>query len=243
MLQNIVIKNRLLAVLLPLLLWQANSHGEPLQVMPLVRAALEKLDATNLDDDWYFTMDVDENDEHLVIQSDPVRDKYARRQLLKVNGETPDEQRQEKFRDTEVERVDGVDPEEVGYRYMVDAETLQLIESDDSYTRLSFTPRIKALEDSRDKMRGMMLLNSETQQIDEIEILNIENLSPAFSVTVHTYRLTLQFRQEQGETLLKNLESHAVGKAGFVKNFDSLVRVSFRDYRRSSPANPDQTSR
>jgi hypothetical protein len=200
----------------------------------LVDAALEKLDATKLDDDWYFTMEVTEKDELRIIHSDPKRDKYERRQLISVNGAPPEKKQLEKFHDAEVERIDAEDPDTKGYRYLVDSQTLQQTESGDGYIRLTFAPRVKALEKSRGKLRGTMLLNTTTRQIDEIELLNTEPLSPTFSVTVDTYRLTLQFRQEQGENLLSKLESHAVGTAGFVKSFDSLVKVSVADYKRVS---------
>lgn len=118
---------------------------------------------------------------------------------------------------------------------MVDSATLQLMERSDSYAKLSFVPRIKALEKYRDLMHGVVLLNLNTQQIEEIEIRNTGKLSPAFSVTVDTYQLTLKFQQEQGENLLKKLESHAVGKAGFLKSFNALVVVGFSDYTRAAP--------
>ena len=201
-----------------------------------VESALEKLDATNLEDDWYFTMDVVEEDELRIIHSDPHRDKYERRQLISVNGVAPDAERKEEFHDAEVERVDGLDPDNLGYSYMVDVQTLQLLETGEDRAKFSFVPRVKALEESADKIQGLLLLNLKSRQIEQIEITNTEQLSPAFSVTVDTYRLTLQFEQQQGENLLSKLESHAAGKAGFVKSFDSLVGISFGDYKRAAPA-------
>ena len=91
------------------------------------------------------------------------------------------------------------------------------------------------MEDSRENLRGTLLLNTGTGQIEKLEIHNTEELSPAFSVTVDTYRLALSFQPEQGENLLQKLESRAVGKAGFIKSFDSQVEVTFSDYRRARP--------
>ncbi len=206
----------------------------PDPTLVVLEAALAKLDATNLDDDWYFSMEIVEEDELKVIRSDPHRDKYEKRQLLSVDGITPDDSRQKKFRDSEVKRIDELDPDASGYRYMVDMQTLELIEQREGYAKLSFVPRIKAMEKSRDQVRGALLLNTQTQQIEEIEINNTGKLSPAFSVTVDTYQLVLKFQQEQGENLLKKLESHAVGKAGFLKSFDVLVGVTFSDYKRAA---------
>jgi hypothetical protein len=199
----------------------------------IVEAALKKLDATSLDDDWYFTMAVVEEDGHQIIQSDPYRDKYQKRQLVSVNGVLPDEEHLASFHDKEVERIDAEDPDAAGYEYMVDAQTLQLLETGDGFARFSFLPRVKTLENSRDKIRGSLLFNTASQQIDQIEITNTAQLSPAFSVTVDSFRLTLQFQQEQGAQLLSRLESDTAGKAGFVKSFDVQFAASFSDYKRA----------
>jgi hypothetical protein len=226
-----------LIVLFSLLLYGSDSAGGTLEttLVAAAEAALEKLDATNLDDDWYFSMEVVEHEELQTIRSDPSRGKYDRRELLTVNGVAADPERQREFRESEEKRIDDLDPEASGYRYMVDAETLKLIEHGDRLAKLSFVPRIKAMEKTRDQITGVVLLNMETQQIEEIEIHNTEKLSPAFSVTVDSFQLTFRFQPEQGENLLKKLESHAMGKAGFLKSFDNLVAVEFSDYRRLEP--------
>ncbi len=209
----------------------------------LVKAALEKLDATALDDDWSFTMAVTEGDELRLVHSDPQREQSVRRQLLAVNGEAPDEDRLEEFREAEKKRIDDIDPDTAGYIYMVNVETLQVLErgaeqesaQGDAYLKFSFTPRVRALEKSQDLLRGTLELNTESQQIEKIELHNTGALSPAFSVTVDTYRLALTFAPEQGENLIHTLQSHAVGKAGFLKSFDSLVDITFSDYKRAAP--------
>jgi len=200
-----------------------------------VKAALKNLDATNLDEDWYFTMTVAEKGELQIIRSDPRRGTYEKRQLLTVDGIAPNSQRLNEFHDKEVKRITDIDPDARGYGYMVDTQTLELIEASDGYAMFSFSPRVKMLEDSRDQLRGTLLLDSTTQHIDEIEIINTDDLSPAFSVTLETFRLGLSFDEEQGENLLQKLESHTVGKMGFLKSFDALVIVNFSEYTRAPP--------
>jgi hypothetical protein len=219
------------------LLWQENALAGTSDWAPIVNAALENLDATNLDEDWYFTMEVLEEDELQIIHSDPRRDTYEKRQLLTVDGIAPDSQRLNEFHDKEVKRITDIDPDPDarGYGYMVDTQTLELIEASDGYAVFSFAPRVKMLEDSRDQLRGTLLLDSTTQRIDEIEIINTDKLSPAFSVTLDTFRLGLFFAQEQGENLLQKLESHTAGKMGFLKSFDALVIVDFSEYTRAEP--------
>ena len=217
------------------LLWQENSLAGTSDWAPIVKAALENLDATNLDEDWHFTMEVLEEDELQMIHSDPRRDTYEKRQLLTVDGIAADSQRRDEFHVKEVKRINDIDPDALGYGYMVDMETLDLIEDSDEHVIFSFVPRVKMLEDSRDQLRGTLLLDSATQQIKEIEIINTDELSPAFSVTLDTFRLGLSFDEEQGENLLQKLESHTVGKMGFLKSFDALVIVNFSEYTRAQP--------
>jgi hypothetical protein len=227
-------------IIFSLFLWQPLLFAETpgltsLTPASLVPAALEKLDATNLDEDWSFTMEVIDGDKLQIIKSDPARESYNRRQLITVDGEVPDDERLEAFREAEEKRIDDLDPEASGYGYMVDTDTLELIESSEAYTTFSFVPRVKAMADDRDRLRGTLVLNTHSGQIEKLEIQNTEKLSPVFSVTVDTYRLALFFQQEQGENLLMKLESLAVGKAVFVKRFDSQVEVAFSDYRRTMP--------
>jgi hypothetical protein len=92
---------------------------------------------------------------------------------------------------------------------------------------------VKDLEKARDQLEGSLQLNDATGRIDRLSIHNTETLKPAFSVTVDTYRLVLTFHREQGEQLIRTLESHAVGKAGFLKGFDAQVGIGFRDFRRA----------
>ena len=217
------------------LLWQENSLAGTSGWAPIVKAALENLDATNLDEDWHFTMEVLEAGELQMIHSDPRRDTYEKRQLLTVDGIAADSQRRDEFHVKEVKRINDIDPDALGYGYMVDMETLDLIEDSDEHAIFSFVPRVKMLEDSRDQLRGTLLLDSATQQIKEIEIINTDELSPAFSVTLDTFRLGLSFDEEQGENLLQKLESHTVGKMGFLKSFDALVIVNFSEYTRAQP--------
>ena len=158
------------------LLWQGNSVAQTPYWAPIVKAALKNLDATNLDEDWYFTMTVAEKGELQIIRSDPRRGTYEKRQLLTVDGIAPNSQRLNEFHDKEVKRITDIDPDARGYGYMVDTQTLELIEASDGYAMFSFSPRVKMLEDSRDQLRGTLLLDSATQHIDDIEIINTDAL-------------------------------------------------------------------
>ncbi len=72
--RGVLFKICLLTAFSPLLFWRSDSFGQALNpaLMAVADAALAKLDATNLDDDWYFAMEVLEDDELRIIQTDGV---------------------------------------------------------------------------------------------------------------------------------------------------------------------------
>jgi hypothetical protein len=215
--------------------WPTNSIAEQAELIAIAQKAVESIDATNLDNDWHFTMEIVEDDEVQIIRNNPHGEKYEKRELISVNGNVPDKQRQAEFRESEVKRIDELDPDSSSYSYLVNAATLDLIQASGRRAEFSFRPKVKAMEDMRDQLRGSLLLNLDTGQIEEIEILNLEKLSPVFSVTVESYQLTLRFQLEQGENLLNELESHAKGSMGFLKSFDKAVYIAFSDYQSATP--------
>lgn len=103
------------AMIFALLFWCSDVFSEtPDSTLEVAETALAKLDATNLDDDWYFSMQLVEEDELRIIRSDPHGDKYEKRQLLSIDGVTPDANRQNEFRESEVKRMDELDADAAG---------------------------------------------------------------------------------------------------------------------------------
>ena len=68
----LVEKNHCAALALMLLLthWAQPTYGQTVSAHPRVEAALQTLDATDLDEDWYFAMEVVDGDELQQIESD-----------------------------------------------------------------------------------------------------------------------------------------------------------------------------
>lgn len=222
-----------LATLALLPMWPSYGAQTPSDSVPIIIAALQNLDDNDLDENWYFTLSLVQEKEKQIISSDPMKAKYERRQLLQVNGKVPDQNRLNKFRKEEIKRIDDIDPDTRGYSHLVDSRTLQFISQNEEVSEFSFRPRIKAMDGAEDKMRGTLLFNSNTNSIEKIEVRNTQELSPAFSVTVERYRLSFLFHAAQGTRLLRTMESHAVGKMGFLKRFDQLVVVNFSDFSRA----------
>ena len=221
-----------LALMLSLTQWTQPTCAEAASAHPRVEAALQSLDATDLDEDWYFAMEVVDGDELQQIESDPTRPPYERRELLTVNGEAPDADRLAQFADAEKKRIDDQRDAPRGYVHMVDIATLEPLAAPAGDEIYAFIPKVQKLEKAREHLRGQLLMDAQSGRIRQLEIYNSETLSPAFSVSVDTFRLKLDFGEVQGENLLRSLQSHAIGKAGFLKSFDSKVQIRFSDFRR-----------
>lgn len=195
-----------------------------------VKSALQELDGADMDARWQFTMTVQQDDELRVVRHDPTRARYEQRQLISVDGKPPEKKQLKKFQEEEKKRIDDRDPETSSYQYLVDPNTLALINTDAGKARYTFSPRVAALEKDVDKLEGHLLLNTATGKIDEIAISNAEPMSPAFSVKLEHYSLIFHFAQEQGERLLHRMESDARGKLGFLKKFSSTTNIEFGQY-------------
>ena len=221
-----------LALMLSLTHWAQPTCAQTVSAHPRVEAALQTLDATDLDEDWYFTMEVVDGDELQQIESDPTRPPYERRELLTVNGKTPDADRLAQFADAEKKRIDDQRDAPGGYAHMVDIATLEPLEAPAGDEIYAFVPQVQKLEKAREHLRGKLFMDAQSGWIRQLEMYNTETLSPAFSVSVDTYRLKLDFGEVQGENLLQSVQSHAIGKAGFLKSFDSKVHIRFSDFRR-----------
>lgn len=195
-----------------------------------VAAALRVLDDARQDDAWHFTMTLVHNGEQRTVSHDPELPAAAQRTLLAVDGAPPDRDELEAFRDAEAQRIADRDPE-ASYTHLVDLDTLRATTTAGDIVEYAFSPRVQALQEHRDSLRGALALNTATGAVEKIELTSTAPFSPAFSVTLDSYRLTFEFRQEQGARLLDRMESVALGRAGFVKSFEERVAVAFSHYR------------
>jgi hypothetical protein len=218
----------LLLLLLPGLGWSQ----EAIYIEQVV-ANLQRMDAVNLDQDWYFVMTAQQDTELLVTESDPTREPLERRRLRTVNGDLPSDQRLQAFREQEKKRVEDaeVQKDTLKYSYMVDAQTLSLLEEKGSLVTLSFSPDIQAFESDRENLAGTVVLNKVTGLLEKITMKNIGELAPAFSVTIDEYEMVLSFASQQGELLIDEMMTKIAGSYGFVKSFDSESVIYFGDYR------------
>ncbi|MFK7978328.1 MAG: hypothetical protein AB8C02_19495 [Halioglobus sp.] len=199
-----------------------------------VEMALARLDAQPLDDHWHFTMQVKHDELEQVVRSDPNREPALRRVLRQVDGNEPSAADRENFRATEAKRINEQNTDTQAFSYLVDTSTLNFIGAQNGIAEFAFVPRIEKLEQASESLRGKLKLNVEKGYIAALEVFNVEEFSPAFSVTMEQFRLSFAFAPQAGENVLAAMENQARGKAGFMKEFNSKTTIIFSDYKKIS---------
>ncbi len=198
--------------------------------LELVRAAIQRLDDVQQDDKWLFTMTIVEDGETRVIAHDARKQPEAQRELVSIDGATPSQDRLSDFRKEEKKRVDERDPD-ASFFDLIDMTTVSELERSGGSVRYAFTPRLKDLEKAEGKVSGSLVVDTLSGLVSAMDIFSTEEFSPAFSVSLQSYRLSFHFHNEQGTPLLTNMTSRAVGKVGFLKKFDTRTDITFSDYR------------
>lgn len=211
----------------------AQSLAESATSSAAVVAALANLDAQPLDEHWHFTMKVQHDELEQIVVSDPSQKPSLRRTLKLVDGEEPTAEDRQDFRAAEAKRIEEQNTQTQAFSYLVDSQTLNFLGVDNGTAEFAFVPRIEKLEQASESLRGKLRLSLDGNQITALEVFNVEEFSPAFSVTMEHFRLSFKFSPHAGENLLAAMENQARGKAGFVKEFESVTRITFSDYKKT----------
>ena len=195
-----------------------------------VADALAALDAQALDDRWFFTLWIDHEGEERVVRSDPREAPAARRTLVSIEGRPATEAERNAFRAEEEQRI-AEEAEERGFTHLVDIDSLNLLGVESHMAEYAFVPVIPKLEKANDSLRGKLVLDGQSGSIRSIDVFNVEEFSPAISVSVEHFLLRFEFADNDGHNLLALTESRTRGKLAYVKKFDSTTRIRFGEYK------------
>jgi hypothetical protein len=200
----------------------------------IAKTRLLEMDETDVEKTWFYTTTAHTNEEILVSRNKPARDGVEGRELISVNGNPPSAKRLKKFMKQEAKRNEDSDGKRKRGEFskMVDYTTLTLQEITNRQAILSFTPVLDRLEKDSDKLKGTIVLNTDTLLMEEFSVINTDKISPAFSVSFSTFRLKFLFTQVDGVTLYSQMETTIKGKAGFFKKFEESTEIVFSDYER-----------
>ena len=210
----------------------AQSSGST-DYVELAKSRLAEMDETDMNQTWFYTMTAHIEDEILVSRNDPTKKEGERQELISVNGEPPFEKQRKEFKKFE-DQDDGEEKDKLSD--MIDLSTLALKEVINGQAVLSFRPVLEGLEEESDKLRGKLLMNTDTHLIEELSITNIDKISPAFSVSMATFMISFSFTPVDGEMLMSRMETSMEGKVGFLKKFKADSEMVFSDFSREPPA-------
>ena len=200
----------------------------------IVKIRLAEMDEIDMGKNWFYTITAHTDDEVLVSRNNPQMEEGARRELLSVDGEPPAPERLEEYAEKQAERLKDEEGESSRNQFseMVDFSTLELVEVSNGQALLSFTPVLDGLEKESDKLDGRLRLNTDSKLVENLSLVNMDKLSPAFSVSLKTFNMSFSFLPVDGETLLSRMETSIEGKAGFLKKFNTSTEIVFSDYKR-----------
>jgi hypothetical protein len=210
--------------------------ADSIDYVSIAKTRLAEMDEIDMGKNWFYTITAHTDEEVLVSRNHPHKEEGARRELLSVDGEPPSPERLKEFEEKQAERLKDEDSESSRDRFseMVDFSTLELVEVSNGQALLSFTPVLDGLEKESDKLNGSLRLNTDSQLIENLSLVNTDKLSPAFSVSLKTFNMSFSFSPVDGDTLLSRMETSIEGKAGFLKKFKTSTEIVFSDYQRLS---------
>jgi hypothetical protein len=200
----------------------------------IAKTRLQEMDEIGVRKTWFYTITAHTDEEILVSRNKPAKDGIGSRELISVDGNPPSAERLEEFMEEQAERNEENDGDRKSGEFseMVDYPTLTLDDVTNTQAILSFTPVIDGLEEESDKLKGTIVLNTDTLLVEEFSLINTGKISPAFSVSLTTFKLKFLFTQIDGVTLYSRMETKIKGKAGFLKKFEESSKIVFSDYER-----------
>jgi hypothetical protein len=151
--------------------------------------------------------------------------------LVSENGETPDKKRVVEYYKDRKQQDEGKDEDshEVAFSDLVNIETLTLTSENDTSLVYHFVPNIEELDNKA--LSGELSIDKSSKQLKKILITNIDELSPAFSVTITKFVLELGFDTVQGLAMPAHTSTTLNGTVAIFKSLDSIQTVTYSDYK------------
>ena len=165
---------------------------------------------------------------------DPTKPQGQRWQLLKTNGEAPDELRQAEFAQTK-QAQDAARAAQKDQQQLIDMiqlDTLQVTAQSAGQVTLRFSPNLANMgESSQNKLKGELTLDITNALVTDITIRNIDKLSPSYAVTLETFELGFYFVKIQDTVLPEQLTVKVQGKTGLFKGIRQHSIETYSEYR------------
>jgi hypothetical protein len=203
---------------------------EETQSTELVKAALLQISA-NLDKAqnlWRYHQTTSAEDMLRVESFDARLNEGSQWQLMSENGQEPDAVRLAEYAQDKADTKPKEGQKTLSFSELVKLESLRFVSEDETQLIYKFVPQIDELDN--DGLNGELRLNKQSKQLDVIKIINSKDLSPAFSVSLTQFELTMNFAAVTGLVMPAKITTKVKGSVAFFKSIDSEEVVSYSDY-------------
>jgi hypothetical protein len=153
--------------------------------------------------------------------------------LTSIDSNGPNEEQLQDFNDSmnTMEAENSRKEKKTKFSEMIPLESITLLKIEGNFAHFSFTPLIKDMHDEKDKLQGELIINLVNQQTSQILVKNIDDVSPAFSVSLEKLNLIFDFSSVDSRMVLSKVTTNISGTIGFVKSISQNSTQELLDYR------------
>ena len=207
----------------------ALAENDHKQMLTSVIQKLNQVDSEN----WAFKQILTNEEGMQISHFDPHKAMNSRWSLASVDNISPNEEQLEDFNDlmNTVAAEKSRKEKKTNFAEMISADTLALLKVEGNFAHFSFTPLIKDMHDEKDKLQGELIINVVNQQASQILVKNIDDVSPAFSVSLDKLNLTFDFSSVESRTVLSKITMDMSGTVGFFKSIAQNSTQELLDYQ------------
>ena len=213
---------------------------EKTNVKQLVEHAIDQLEQTSRQH-WAYQIDRYENEEGDITSSierfHPGNSQATKWTLLQLNGKTPTEKQQAKFRKEKAERKKDREKKNsytIALRELINIDSIKHISIDETYHYLAFDVTLSQLSDKANKeLAGKLYYNREGAFIERIEISNNDSFSPIFGAKITDLNLNIYFIKRADDILPRQQDMTMKGTFAFFTEIDEVSKDIYSNYKRN----------
>ncbi|MGL1956110.1 MAG: hypothetical protein OCD00_02165 [Colwellia sp.] len=210
----------------------------------LIEGALVNLNAMS-SKEWTFKQVETIDNEEKISTFDPRKPKSEQWTLLLVDNKKPSKQETDDFNSARNSALNSDDsegreqssesneePKKVSIELsdMIVKDSLTFKKLENELVHFSFTPLIQKMEDEQKNLSGLLIVNLISEQVEFMSVKNIDDLSPAFSVSLENFNLAFEFGQVESKPVLVKMTMDLSGTVGFFKSIEQHTKQEFLNY-------------
>lgn len=205
----------------------AQEEGQSIEI---AKAALLQINA-NTDKQknvWRYLQTTSAEDMLMVESFDASLDEGSQWHLVSENGQEPNSDRLKEYLQDKADTSPKEGQKKLTFSELVKLDSIKFVSENESELIYQFAPHIEELDS--DELNGELRINKHTKQLAMLKITNSKTLSPAFSVSLTEFELTMNFAEVTGLVMPASVRTIVKGSVAIFKSIDSEETISYSDY-------------